>query len=325
MTDDKKAENERGQTGGTKFDDTKEVKDSEGKIIKVGDRVIVNRHLYNPANPDTPDIEEGEVLTVEHITTDGELWLLEVRDLMNGIEPEMFTRLCKEPERPHDHGDPEIWQYSTSDHRKCKVCGLEQVRTGTNGPFRDSMSQPEDKPCMDNARVCPCADLSTDDDMTCNTNPCPHSGTPEPGDIPEEKEPEGVPMGEMPEMERRPVRFLEIDERLWNLFKKNREPKVGDIFRFNEGTSKVIDIKTVEGMIRIYYELSQPPTYIRCPWCNEPMDYRGNVTNQAEIVVYTCKEDMVEVTVHEPCNDRDMADFLEEYYPDEVEKEGNDS
>lgn len=229
MADDKEKREEQGQTVGTKFDDTKEAKDSEGNTIKVGDRVIVNRNLYNPANPDTPDIKMGEVLTVEHITTDGELWLKEVRDLMNGIEPEVFT-----------------------------------------------------------------------------------------------KEPEGVPMGEQPAIERRRTRFLTIHETVWRLFKKNKEPKVGMPIAVDVGEylCKVTEVKRIGNWYRIYYDAIGEPTgappAMRCPWCNEPMDYRGNVTNQAEIVVYTCKEDMVEVTVHEPCNDRDMVDFLEEYYPDEV-------
>lgn len=180
----------------------------------------------------------------------------------------------------------------------------------------------------DSTRVCPCPELVTTDDMTCENPECPSSGTPEPGDIPEEKEPEGVPMGEMPDIERRRIRFLELGAAMWRNFKKNRQPSVRDVLMFSEGLGKITKVDDKgSGVVRIYYELLElrAEPFIRCPWCNEPMDYRGNVTNQAEIVVYTCKEDMVEVTIHEPCNDRDMADFLEEYYPEGVEREGNDS
>lgn len=234
MADDKKKdekEQEQGQTVGTKFDDAKEVKDSKGHTIKVGDRVEAVKNFYNPAMSDgKPDIQDGEEFTVEHITTGGQLWLLEVRDLMNGFDADGFVRL--------------------------------------------------------------------------------------------------TPMPEQPEVERRRTRFLEIHDTVWRLFKKNREPWAGMAIAVEHGEhlAKVTEVKKVGNKWRVYYEIIAPLDFpeMRCPWCNEPMDYRGNVTNQAEIVVYTCKEDMVEVTVHEPCNDRDMADFLEEYYP-EVEREGNDS
>ncbi len=126
----------------------------------------------------------------------------------------------------------------------------------------------------------------------------------------------------------RQVRYIEIPAALWGRFKKNREPRIGDEFDLTAtgDRGKITRVEVGAAMVHVFYEVTGATAFalsLRCPRCAEPMHAQQPMPlpNAEDFTVFTCKTCVVEVSIYEPTGDNDIADFMNNFYPEDLEEE----